>query len=132
MAFTTGNQILPGYPMPLGDKYLTLFDHTGPASYTSFVASTGVGGDVIAASSGGLNLGGFDYVDTDAADTTGQIQAFAVPVLGGYGNSLPQMTIVYYALVTATLGGQAQTAGAQVVAGTNLSTFSFRFRTIGV
>jgi len=128
MAFTTGNQPLPGYPMQVGDKSVVAFDHTGPSSYTQFVSATGAGGEVFAAATGGLNWGGIDYIDTDCADTTGQIQVFAVPTLGGYGNSVPQFTLVYYSLVSATLGGQSQTYGTQIAASTNLSTFSFRLR----
>ncbi len=131
MAVNIGNTILPGYVLPLGDKYLLVFDHSGPTSYTSYVASTGLGGDVIAAFGGGLNLGGWDYFD-DGVDSTGQFQVFPVLTGAGYGNSVPSVTLVYYSLVTATLGGQAQTAGAQVVAATNLSTFSFRLRALSV
>ena len=132
MAFPLGNKILPGYELPLGDKVLVSFDRTGPASYTTFVPATGLGGDILKAASGGLNRGGFDYVDGDAADTTGQIQVFPVFALGGFGNATPQVTLVYFSLVTATLGGQAQTAGTQIVATTNLSTFSWRLRAIMV
>jgi hypothetical protein len=131
MAFTTGNKVLPGYPTPIADKYLDIFDHTGPASYTQFNSSTGAGGDVIKANSGGLNLGGFDSMQS-AVDTTGQIMAYPVPFLGGYGNAVPQVTIKYVSLVSATLGGQSQTAGAEVAASTNLSTFSWRFKAIMV
>ena len=130
MAFTLGNQPLAGYPMQVGEKYLEVFDHTGPASYTAFVPATGVGGDVIRATD--LSIGGFEYVDADSADTTGQIQAFPVIFLGGYGNAVPQVSVRYFSLVTATLGGQAQTAGAEIVATTNLSTFSWRFRALVV
>lgn len=131
MAFKTGNQILPGYEMPLGDKLLVVFDHTGPTSYALFVPATGLGGDIVKAASGGLNRGGFDFVD-DSVDSTGQIQMFPVMYLAGYGNSVPQVTFRYFSLVTATLGGQAQTAGAEIVATTNLSTFSWRCRALMV
>ena len=131
MAFTIGNQIVPGYSMPLGDKLLVVFDHTGPTSYTQLTAATGLGGDIVSANSGGLNLGGFDFVD-DSVDTTGQIQMFPVMTQAGAGNAAPQVTFMYYSLVTATLGGQSQTAGAQVLAATNLSTFSWRCQAICV
>lgn len=39
--------------------------------------------------------------------------------------------LVYISLVTATLGGQSQTAGQEAVAGTNLSTFMVRVSAIG-
>lgn len=132
MAFKTGNQILPGYEMPLSDKELVIFDHTGPASYTQYVASTGLGGEILKAASGGLNRGGFDYVDGDFADTTGQIVVYPVATTGGSGNAVPQVTLIYYSLVTASLGGVSQTAGTQIAAATNLSTFSFRLRALMV
>lgn len=130
MAFILGNQPLPGYPLPLGDKYLEVFDHTGPVSYAVFVPATGAGGDVLLAAS--LGFGGFDYLDADTADTTGQIQAFPVIFLGGFANAVPQISLRYFSLVTASLGGQAQTAGAEIVATTNLSTFSWRLRALAV
>ena len=123
MAFPTGITSLPGYEMPVGDKLLQIFDRTGPASYTQF--SAGSGGDVLKTPSGGLNRGGFDRV-LAGVDTTGQIAAYAILTLGGYGNAVPQVTLVYYSLVTASLGGQSQTAGTQIAASTNLSTFSWR------
>src|ERR1700678_3575212 len=112
MAFTTGNKPLPGYPMPIGDKLLVEFDHTGPASYTQFVSPT-TGGEVLQANGSGLNFGGFDRLG-GGTGTTGQISVPGVPYLGGYGNSMPKVILVYTSLVTATLGGQAQTAGTQI------------------
>lgn len=124
MAFTTGNQVLPGYEMSIGDKLLVAFDHTGPASYVQFVSPT-TGGEVIQAASGGLNRGGFDRLQM-GTDTTGQISAVVIPSLGGYGNAMPSVIVQYNSLVSATLGGQMQTAGTQIVAGTNLTTFAWR------
>lgn len=131
MAFKLGISVLPGYPQPLGSKYLLMFDRTGPTSYTQFTAATGVGGDVLKATQGGLNFGGFDNVD-DTFDTTGQVEAVVVMFLAGSGNAVPQVTIKYFSLVTATLGGVSQTANTEIAAGTNLSTFSFRFQAVAV
>ena len=122
MAFVTGIKPLPGYPTPVADKIKIKADRTGPASYTQFTTPS-TGGDVMNASD--VGVGGFDFVDV-GADTTGQIQAYAVYNLGGYQNAVPSVILVYYSLVTATLGGQGQTAGTQVAATTNLSTFSWR------
>lgn len=130
MAFKLGNQPVAGYPMPLGDKYLVEFDHTGPASYAQFVTPN-TGGDVVKANGGGLNFGGFDDMDINV-DTSGQIAAYPVRTLAGYGNAVPQITLIYYSLVTASVGGQNQTAGTQVVAATNLSTLSWRCQAIMV
>ena len=125
MAFPIGNRMLPGYPQPVGAKYKAIFDHTGPTSYTRYVTgAVPVGGDIITAIS--LGFGGFDNAD-DTVDTTGQINAVVVMDLGGTANAVPRVTIKYYALATATLGGQSQTIGTEIAASTNLSTFSFRF-----
>jgi len=130
MAFTLGNTILPGYPMPTGDKYLIHFDHTGPASYVQAVlGTTPTGGDKINASD--IGIGGFDNVDT-MMDTTGQFYALVIPVGGGGGNAVTSVILRWFAAVTATLGGQAQTANSEVVAGTNLSTFSIRIESFAV
>jgi len=127
MAFTAGVKILPGYPNQVGTKNQVIFDRVGPTSYVRYVTgATPVGGDTIKAIGGGLNFGGFDNID-DTVDSTCQVQANVCMDLGGYGNSVPQVTIKYYSLVTATLGGQSQTANTEIAAGTNLSTFSFRF-----
>ena len=128
MAFPLGIKILPGYPNQVGAKNQIIFDRTGPTSYVQFTPSTGVGGDVLRAASGGLGFGGFDNLD-DTADSTGQVSAVVVMNLSGYANAVPQVTIRYYALATVSLGGQSQTANTEIVAGTNLSTFSFRFET---
>ena len=128
MAFALGNKPLPGYPMPLGDKIFHIFDHTGPASYTQFTTPA-TGGDVLKASS--LSVGGFTEMKT-AIDTTGQIAAYAVMNLAGYANAVPSVILVYYSLVTATIGGQSQTIGTQIAASTNLSAISWRLNAICV
>lgn len=122
MAFTKGNQPLAGYPQPQGEKIKLIFDHTGPASYTQFTTPT-TGGDVINASD--VGQGGFDEL-RGGVDTTGQFICYPILYLGGYANAVPKAILAYYALVTATLGGQSQTIGTQVAASTDLSGFSFR------
>jgi hypothetical protein len=131
MAFTVGNTILPGYVMPLThSKYILHVDHTGPASYTQVVTgTTPTGGDRINASD--LGMGGFDNCDT-MMDTTGQLYALIIPVGGGNGNAVPYVILKWFSAVTATLGGASQTAGSEVAAGTNLSTFSLRVEAIMV
>jgi len=115
--------------MPVGEKLLIVFDRPGPTSYTQWVAASQTGGDIISlAGAGPLNQGGIDYFDADGADTTGQIQIFPVFPTGGFGNATKSVTLVYYSLVTATLGGVSQTANSQIGAATNLSTFSWRLR----
>jgi hypothetical protein len=128
MAFIVGSKQLPGYMNKYGAKNHTTLDRTGPASYVQFVTPS-TGGDVMNAID--VGLGGFDWVDS-AVDTTGQIAAYAVMNLAGSANAVPSIIIVYYSLVTASVGGQSQTIGTQVVAGTNLSTLSWRFQVDGV
>jgi hypothetical protein len=128
MAFPLGITVLPGYPNQVGVKNQIVFDRTGPTSYVQYVSATKVGGDVIKATGGGLNFGGFDNMD-DTIDDTGQINALVVMDRAGFGNAVPQVTIRYISLVTATLGGVSQTANSEIAAGTNLSTFSFRYET---
>ena len=124
MAVNVGNTPLPGYPMPFGEKYAMEFDHSGPSSYTQFV-SPSTGGDITTAIS--VGMGGFDDIDAaGGVDTTGQIACYAIKNFGGNGNAVPSVILIYYSLVTASLGGQAQTANTQIVATTNLSTFSWR------
>lgn len=128
MAFPLGNTILPGYEMPLGDKLLTHFDHTGPASYVQVVTgTTPTGGDQINALD--LGRGGFDNCDV-MMDTTGQFYALVIPLNGGNGNAIPSVILKWFSAVTATVGGKSQTAGSEVAAGTNLSTFSLRIEAV--
>ena len=123
------NTILPGYEMPIGEKVFIVFDHTGPASYVLFV-SPSTGGDAVNASD--LGRGGFDFIDSDMTDPLGQVYAQVQPVNGGNGNAIPSVRLIWYSLVTATIGGQAQTANTQIVAGTNLSAIALRLRAMCV
>lgn len=122
------NLILPGYSTPIADKVLVIFDHQGPASYTiaSVTAPVTTGGDVVNASD--INMGGFDYVEIDATDPTGQLWAYVQQINAGSGNATKSIRLIWMSRVTATVGGQAQTAGAQVVATTNLSAITLRLR----
>jgi hypothetical protein len=120
------NQPLAGYPQPLGIKKEEVFDHAGPTSYTQVTAgATPTGGDVINATD--LGFGGFDRVE-GGTDATAQWSVIAIPVNGGSGNALKSYILKWTALVTATLGGQAQTAGSEAAATTNLTTFFVRMR----
>lgn len=118
------NIMLGGYEMPVGVKEMVTFDHYGPTSYAQ------ANGDVINASD--LGRGGFDYLQADMTDPTGQAIAYVVPTNGGNGNAIPSVKLIWFALVSATFGGQAQTAGTQIVNGTNLSTFSLRLNALMV
>lgn len=124
------NRILPGYMAPVGDKYLIHFDHDGPSSYSRVtVGTTPSGGDIINASD--LGVGGFDNLD-GMTDPTGRFYVLAVPIGGGGGNAVTQVMLIWFSNVTATVGGQSQTANTEVAAGTNLSAFSVRVQAICV
>jgi hypothetical protein len=119
MAFKLGNTILPGYPMPLGEKYLVIFDHTGPKSYTQF--SAGAGGDIIKASD--LGMGGFDSILETTLDTTAVNSVQEIYTLGGFGNAVPQVSLEWFT-------SAAQTA--QVTGATDLSAKSVRITAVMV
>jgi hypothetical protein len=118
------NTILPGYVMHIGSKYEVLFDHTGPASYAQFVTPT-TGGDVVNAAD--IGMGGFEAMDP-VVDTTGKVIAYPVLNLGGNGNAVPSIAIQYWSLVTASLYGQSQVLGTQIVAASDLSGLKFRLK----
>jgi len=117
MAFPIGNTLVSYVQM--GNKILVTIDHTGPANYQQSV------GDVINASD--LGVGGFEMVN-NSADTTTQFEGYAELSSGGYGNVVSSFELSWFALMTATIGGQAQTLGTEAVNGTNLSTFSMRLQ----
>jgi hypothetical protein len=117
MAFPVGNTIVSA--IPVGNKWLVTFDHTGPASYSQTTE------DVVNAAD--LGFGGFENVDV-TSDTTSQFQPYLKLTGAGYGGAVASVKMAWFALVTATLGGQAQTLGTEAVAATNLSTFSVRIQ----
>jgi hypothetical protein len=117
--FTSGIKVLPGYPLQCGDKYVVVFDFAGPVSYSR---TTGI---VINALTSGLNLSGFDWAQA-TEDTTNTFDAQIQFSAGGFGNAVPSLILRPVSIVTATAGGQSQTAGTEAAAGTNLSQFSFR------
>ena len=126
------NLILPGYTAYCGDKYLISFDHAGPASYTQ-VGSSGVyssGGDIINAAD--IGWGGFDYLEADMIDPTGQAFAYVIPLNGGNGNAITQAVLVWYSRVTATIGTKSQTAQTEMASATVLSALYLRIKARGV
>lgn len=124
------NQFLPGYQSRVGAKIYSIFDHSGPASYTQVTpGTTPVGGDLVNAID--LGMGGIERFES-GLDTTAQWSVSAIPVSGGFGNAIPTVRLKWTALVTATVGGQAQTAGSEAAAATNLSTFNIRAGAWGV
>ena len=126
------NLVLPGYMAQVGGKNVVAFDHSGPSSYSQ-AGIAGVissGGDVINASD--IGMGCFDTFEADAVDSTGQLFCEVQMIAGNAGNAIPSVRLIWYSRVTATVGGQAQTANSEVAASTNLSTFFLRCRATGV
>jgi hypothetical protein len=117
MAFTAGNSFV-SY-IQVGPKIVITFDHTGPAVYSPTT------GDVINASD--LGVGGFEFPDA-GVDTTAKFSGQCVLPGAGFGASQSSFQLHWISLTTATVGGQAQTAGTDAVASTNLSTFSLRLQ----
>jgi hypothetical protein len=127
-----------GYPDSWGSKRASVFPHAGPANYTplTFNAAGAVvtPGDTIYATEAGLKY--FDLVHGGITDDGRfQIQIYRSALLSTSNSSLgPPMATVYarwIALVTGAAGGQAQVAGNEAVAGTNLSGFTVALEALG-
>lgn len=94
-------------------------DYKGPTSYVR-------GGDTLSH----RQFGFFNTIITltGSMDQTNVFQAVGRPL----NNDVTQWQVVWIALTTAPVGGQSQTAGTEVAAGTNLSGFTVRLSAIGV
>ena len=103
----------------VGPKMLLTVDVFGP---TSYVPATG---QVINASD--LGVGGFEFPDA-SADTTAKFAGLSILNTAGIGNAVSSYQLHWISLVTATVGGQAQTGGLDAASGTNLSTFTLRIQ----
>jgi hypothetical protein len=116
----------------IGDKNVVVFDHSGPAAYvvSGNTGPASLGNDIVNASD--LGMGGFDTIETDEMDPTGQLYAYVQLINAGNGNMVPTARLIWYSRVTATVGGQAQTANAEVVVNTNLSAIFLRMRAWGI
>ena len=115
MAFPIGNTIVSS--IQVGNKYCVTFDHTGPSSYSQ---STN---DVINAAD--IGMGGIEFMDS-SPDTTIQFQPYPTINGAGYGGAGSSIQLSWFALVTASLGGQSQVLGTEAIGASNLSTFSVR------
>lgn len=102
-----------------GGHFWSPLGYSGPASYVQ-------GGDSISPQSFGFNNSIFTLVGS--VDGTATVEA--VPLALSVGPN-PVWRILWRALTTATVGGQAQTAGKEIAAGTNLSGFTVMLSAIG-
>ena len=132
---------LADYPTSFGNVRASIFGHAGPASYTQVTATAGTipatGGDSVGVAEAGLKY--FDLIvccdETD--DAAFAVEAF--PLTSSNVNSaaglggIPKTTfgLRWISRVTATVGGQAQVANTEAVAGTNLSAEVVRLMAFG-
>src|SRR6266496_1420294 len=120
---------LDGFPDSWGAQRASVFPHAGPVSYTqvTITAATAIsGGDTVRASEAGAKF--FDFL-AGAATDDGAFSVRAIPNAPSTainGASAATYTLLWIANKTASLGGQNQTAGAEAVAATDLSTFIVR------
>jgi len=127
------NRALGGYPQPAGAKVESIFPHLGPASYVQITVTAGTipvtNGDTVYATEAGMKF--FDRLEAGQTDD-GAFTVQAIPVTitnpsnPNSTSALSGIPSTSYKLkwisnVTATIGGQVQTAGTEAVAGTNLS-----------
>ena len=125
---------LDGYPTPFGSSKISIFPHNGPASYVQVTATAGTvpvtGGDTVSASEAGLKY--FDDVDGGPTDDGAfMVEAIPTTITNIVGGPSTTFKLRWISRVTATVGGQAQTSGNEVVAGTNLSAEIVRLQAIG-
>lgn len=109
---------LAGYPHAIGAKWESVWDHTGPSSYTQ--VSTGsppTGGDSVTAAEAGMSF--FDSVEVVGGDNG---EYGGVAFVDGGQNGVSD---------TATLLWNVSHTGAEVSAATNLSARTLRLRAIG-
>lgn len=133
-----------GYPDSFGSKKASIFPHVGPASYVQVVAVAGTvpisaGGDTVQALEGGMKNLDF-LVGGETDDGAFVVEAIPVTVSNPSGTSssalsgIPSTTykLRWISKVTATVGGQNQTAGSEAVAATDLSGECVRLFGLGV
>lgn len=119
------------YPYSVGPHQESVFPHVGPVSYAVVTYGPVAGGDLVNTTEAGLKF--FDHVSGGQTDS-GNFSVQAIPT---QPSNVPQAGAPSYRLRwvsnrTASIGGQAQTAGAEAVATTNLSGETLRLRAIGV
>jgi hypothetical protein len=115
----SSSSCLNGFPAAVaGDRYMSVVDHKGPASYATVVTGTPpTGGDVLQASECGLKY--ITAVSGQISDD-GQFSVEATPTVGGGGEA----TSVILLWVTVNTGAQVGNA-------TNLSARTIRLIVFG-
>lgn len=128
---------LDGYPTSWGSSRACVWGHSGPASYTQVTILAGTipvtGGDTAQAVEACLKY--FDKVyggmTDDGSFIVTPIPVTITPLTSTVGAASKTYKLRWVSNVTATVGGQAQTAGSEAVAGTNLSAQTVRLSAIG-
>jgi hypothetical protein len=124
-----------GYATSFGNKRYSVWPHAGPTSYTRVTVTAGTvpatGGDSVPAVQ--ANMSRFDKLEGGQTDD-GAFTVRAIPVTASFppqGAPSAKYILQWISNVTATIGGQAQTAGVEAVAGTNLSAEIVRLSAVG-
>src|ERR1017187_1126479 len=128
------SRCLDGYPTSWGSTKASVFPHAGPTSYTQITAVAGTvpvtGGDSVQAVEAGFKY--FDYVKGGITDDGAfEVEAIPVTITNIVGGPSKTYALKWLSRVTATVGGQAQVAGNEAVAGTNLSAEIVRLLAVG-
>ncbi len=122
------------YPDSFGAHKGTVFGHSGPSSYTRVTVGPLAGGDTVTAAEGGIKF--FDIVCPTGLADSGQFYVRGVPPVGNPSTNVQAAHAASWKLqwisnVTATVGGQSQTAGTEAASGTDLSTQTIRLFALG-
>lgn len=117
--------ILPGYLTTIGNKYMLVVDHFGPASYPT-------GGETITAAQYGI--GGIDFIDSTNDINQGTVQYTGVSFSGTYYVDIKLATTTAPGGSVSSLKAQwfVVATGAEVANTTNLSAEKIRLRIMGV
>ena len=129
------NRPFDGFPTSWGNCRVSVFGHPGPASYTQVTATAGTipatGGDVVQAVEAGMKYIDLLIACDETDDAAFAVEAFPLtPSLNVIGGPSAKFGLRWISRVTATVGGQAQTAGNEAVAATNLSGETIRLLAI--
>lgn len=133
---------LAGFPQAWGAKMASVFGHAGPASYTQVTAVAGTvpisaGADRVTTPEGGLK--NYSFLTGGETDD-GAFFVEAIPLTSSdpgtssaAGSGIPKTSYAlrWISRVTAVVGGQAQVAGTEAAATTDLSGETVRLFAIG-
>lgn len=114
-----GRNTLDGFPAGgFGDRYVSVIDHPGPASYTQVTTGPLAGGDVVTAAEFGLKS--FSHVGVMGLSNDGVNEVLACPAVSSKGE-ITTVTLEWFVAAT-----RAQVAGA-----VNLTAKTVRLFAIG-